>query len=283
MKRGLIVFLSVIFCFSMASAANCDLSVSLVSQDPVKAVPGDYVDVIFQVSGVSNPNCGPIAFKFVPSYPFSLDPGVDSEYRVEGGVYASNYQSNFIAPYKVRVDENALDGNNLVEISYSHGVSGLTSTKKFNVSVEDVRTDFEISVRDYEFTTNTLTLEIINVGENDVEALVVEVPNQQNIQIKGSDRNIVGSLDSNEDTTFTFEGVPKDGQISVKIIYTDEVNVRREIGKTVLYESVRFTDRKRDEKPPVSTSVYVIAIIAVLLIVWFVRKRIQKRKKFSKN
>jgi hypothetical protein len=119
----------------------------------------------------------------------------------------------------------------------------------------------------------------LNIGEHDVQALTVEIPEQENIQIKGGNRNIVGDLDSNEDTTFNFEAVPQGAEINLIIHYTDEINVRRQIDKKVDYNSFFFTGRKADEIQPKSNSYYVAIGLGVVLVLIFIRSRWIKRKK----
>ena len=55
------------------SADLCNPAVSLINQDPYPAVPGEYVKLLFQISGVSNPECASTSVELKPSYPFSLD------------------------------------------------------------------------------------------------------------------------------------------------------------------------------------------------------------------
>jgi len=275
----LVLFIIILIAGFAKGAEICDLDATLVNQDPYPAIPGDYVKLVFQLTGVDNSDCGTVTFKFLQEYPFSLDPGEPNIVKIESGFFLSNYKSFLMIPYKVRVDERALDGENEIEISYSSSKhQDSSSIEKFNISVEGLDTEFEISIKDYKKSSNTLTFEILNIGEHDVEALVVEIPKQETIVIKGSNRNIVGSLDKNEDTTFNFEAIPKNGEIELKIIYNDEINVRRELMEKVLFDSSYFEGRIQDQK---STPFYVYLLITVVVIVgvWYVRKKIKDKKK----
>lgn len=63
---GLVVLgLFVIFGMSFAIAETCGLDVGLINQEPYPAVPGEYVKVVFQITGVDNPECGKIDFELV--------------------------------------------------------------------------------------------------------------------------------------------------------------------------------------------------------------------------
>ncbi len=283
MRRGCLVLVFVmLLAFSLNSvlAQSCDLKAVLVNQDPHPATPGDYVKLVFQLTGISNKDCGEITFELVQDFPFSLDPGVGGVKTIQGGIYSADYSSYLLAPYKVRVDEQALDEDSPVKVRYSYksGTNNSYQVSTFNISVLDLHTDFEVSIKDYVSATNTLVFEILNTGKHDVEALTIEIPKQDGIVVKGSNRNIVGSLDSNEDTTFSFEAAPKKGDIILDILYTDEINVRRSVEKKVYFEPDYFAGRSRDKT---SRSPWVYAVIAVVIIgaVWWWKKNREKKHK----
>jgi len=279
-----IFLLNVGFVSAASSSGACQIGVALVNQDPYPAVPGDYVKIVFQLTGVDNPDCGKITFAVNGVFPFSLDPGVPKEFVVRSGIYSKDFPSFYLAPFKLRVDKDALDGDNVLSASYSTsvGANDLVFEKDFNISVQDLRGDFEVSVKDYDSSTNTISFDILNVGENNVGALTVDVPKQDNFAVKGSSRNIVGSLDANEDTSFSFEGIPKDGDINLKISYTDKINVRREIDKTVHFDSSYFRGRVKDQQKT-SYWWYVGGIVVVVGVIWWFRRRAKKRKEKAMN
>ena len=290
MKRGLLI-ISIAFTFILftrfASAEACNLDVSLVNQDPYPASPGEYVKVVFQLNGVDNPQCGKVVFEFVESFPFSLDPGARNKYEITGGTYSTDYKSFLLAPYKVKVDNDALDGENEIKVEYysNNGGKPLSYLKRFNITIQDSRTDFEVSIKDYDYKTNTLTLEILNSGEHDAEAVAVDIPKQDNIDVKGSNRYIVGSLDAKDDTSFSYEAIPKDGEIKFNVYYNDLINERRVLEKNVNFDSSFFKERKKDAIVPKSISYYVAigeAILFVLTLLFnLVRKRRKKARQFS--
>ena len=278
MKRGLILFAVLLALFPLVGAQtllSCDPSVSLISQDPYPIIPGEYVKLVFQVDGIENADCGMTTFTLIEDYPLSFDAGEQSSKTISAGIFVENYPDFWLVPFKVRVESTALDGDNPIEVELK--TKGSVEKFDFTINVEDLRTDFEVSIKDYDYSTNTLTFEILNVGEHDVEAVTVEIESQETISIKGSKRNIIGSLDSNEDTTFTFEAIPKDGPIKLNVVYTDEINERRVVEKQVEYLDSYFSGRARDQK---STPFYLYIIIVVVIIVaiWWWRRR-QKKKK----
>ena len=277
MKKSMII-LALILTLTVVSAGACDLSITLLNQDPYPAVPGDYVKVVFQIDGLNEPECNDITFSLLEDYPLKFDPNEDGVRKFKEVEYIKDFNSNILIPYEIRVDEEALDGANPIEINVENkGDAPLSYT--FNLEVEDVRADFEVYVKDYDYSTDTLTLEILNIKKSDVEALTVEIPNQENIIIKGARRQVVGDLDSNEYTTADFEAVPSDGEITIDLTYSDTINVRRTITKTITFDSSYFKDRAADQTSRSITSyIFWLAVLAVI-IYWIVKKFKKKKKK----
>ncbi|HIG94204.1 MAG: hypothetical protein QT05_C0003G0031 [archaeon GW2011_AR13] len=278
MKKSVLIYLLIMFfSFTFVSSEACKLDISLINQDPYPAIPGDYVKVVFQVNGVSNPECGKVEFELLDKYPISFDPTDEPKIIFQSGIYNKDYSSFLTAPYKVRVDANALNGDNPIEVQYKKGSNLVYETQQFMLNVQDPRVDFEVHVKDYDYTTNTITFEILNIGKNDVEAITIEVPKQNNIIVKGSNRNIIGDLDSNEYTTAEFEATPINGIIKINIIYTDNINVRRIVESEVLFDSSYFQGRKADEKTNSYNIYYLIGAVILILIFFAYRNRKKKR------
>ncbi len=283
MKKSMIFTLaifSVVLLSGLVAAEGCILGVSLINQDPYPANPGDYVKVVFQIDGLSNPGCGVVTFQIKEEFPFSIRPETENPIEIRSGTYSRKYSSFYIAPYEILINENAIDGDNPIEISYS--TDGVEKLKEFNLNIENTHADFEIYVKDYDPLTKTLTFEILNIEDNDIEALSLEIPKQPNIVIKGANRKVIGDLDSNEYTTADFEATVEDGKIEVKMIYTDVINVRREITKEVMFDSSYFMDRTGEtKKQPIWA--YVLAGLVIVWIVWSRIKKAKKKKNLQKK
>ena len=280
MKNSILIsffVLLIIFSSATLSAQDCSLKVSMINQDPYPAIPGEYVKVVFQVEGISNEKCGRIEVKLLEKYPISFDEVDDSIITFQSGVYEKDFSSFLTAPFKVRIDENALDGDTPIEIRTKTSFTSAYITKQFLLNIEDSKVDFEVHVKDYDYNTNTVTFEILNIGKNDVEALTVEIPKQEGIKIKGQNRNIVGDIDSNEFSTADFEAIINDGKIKMSITYTDSINIRRTIEKSVEFDSAYFLDRKADQKTTSKWS-YVFGVAVILAIGYYFYRR-QKKKK----
>ena len=270
----LLVLLSVTF---VSADTTCDLEVTLLNQDPYPAVPGDYVKLVFQIGGITSPDCDDITFNLPSSYPIEFDPGESGIRTFKKVDYVKDYESNILVPYEVRINKDAINGANSIEVQVQSR-NGIMLSETFDIEIEDVRADFEIYIKDFDYSTNELTLEILNIEQSDIEALIVKIPKQDNIIVKGSNQVIVGDLDSNEYTTADFEATPSDGEITVKLIYSDTINTRRSITKTVIFDSSYFTERKADKKT-ISIGTYLLLGIAVIIVIWIVVKKFKKKKR----
>ncbi len=279
MKKSIFLGLLFVFLGITSVLAECDLNVQLVNQDPYPSVPGDYVKILFQVSGVAGDDCGDISFELLENYPVSFDPGFNPIQTFKAGTFSRGYNSNWIVPYTVRIDSSALDGDAELEVLYStKGTDSFRISQKYNLTIEEVRADFQVFVRSYDYSTNRFILEILNTAQNDILSLVVAIPSQDNIQILGGNRNIVGDLDSNDYTSTDFTAVPKDGKILLELEYTDKTGERRTIEKEIVFESKYFEHTKKDN----SNTLRNIIILGVVLVAFFAWRVFKKKKKLIK-
>ncbi len=277
MKKGLI-FLLLLVAFSATSVlADCDLTVSMVNQDPYPAVPGDYVKILFQVSGVESTDCGDISFELLNNYPITFDPRFNPIQTFKAGTFSRGYNPNWLVPYTVRVDSSALDGDAEIEVLYSaKGSSSFKISQKYNLRVEEVRADFQVFVRSYDYSTNRLVLEVLNTAKNDIQSLVLMIPSQDKIKVLGGNRNIVGDLDSNDYTSTDFTAIPQDGKILLELEYTDKTGERRTLEKELVFDSSYFEHTKPDNSKMIR-NVIVLVVVVGGFIAWRVLKKRKKK------
>lgn len=227
----------------------CDLKASIINQDPYPAVPEEYVNLVFQVSGVDNAHCSGARFELVPSYPFSLD-GQNSANVLSGDTWMANQKNEWMVAYKVRVDKDALNGISQVEVAYSPGNGDANSYihEKFNVTIEDSRTNFDAVIQDV--SGSDVSIAIANAGENTANSVVVRIPQQQSFMTTVTDGQMVGNLESgdytivsfslskiaaqrlpgqnnNSRTNFTQQQINQQSNLKFDIYYTDNIGVRR--------------------------------------------------------
>jgi hypothetical protein len=245
---GLVVFL-ISLGLSNAGAAssgsniayeNCVLNVNLIEQDPYPAVPGEYVNLVFQMSGIDNSNCNGTKFGLIPEYPFSLDNN-ETMRSLASYAYLPNQNVVWTIPYKVKVDKDAVNGENEIKVRYGEGDSwNVYMTKSFNISVQDLRTTFDAVVQ--EISGSDISIAIANTGMHTANAMVVRIPEQGNFEVSGTNGQMVGNLASGDYTIVSFSVIPKRSRratpeqanstlngnsLKVQIDYTDGIGERR--------------------------------------------------------
>jgi len=262
------------------------MSAELVNQEPYPAFPGEYVEILLQLNGINNDCSQGVAVDLVLDYPFSFDSSEENYRFLESNTYVGQSEESWNNLYKIRVDEDALEGDYEVEFRFKENVNYFWDDflfEKFNIKVEDSRTNFEVHISNYNIEERDLVFQILNIGDKDIEALTLEIPVQNNIVVKSSNRNIVGDLDSNEYTFANFEAIPFDGEITVLIHYTDAVNERRTIEKNVFYNSNYFVDSLENIQPDKTNTYVIFGVISAILVLFIFRKFLFKKKNRTKK
>ena len=264
------------------------IKVSLVNQNPSSAIPGDYVELLFKVENIGTNNAENVTLQLIPEYPFSLDPGANAVQQLGTVKGLQSGDNAFLIRYKTKVDKDAVNGDNGIKLKYSE--SGGSTTIKFNISVSDSRTDFDVVVQD------STTLAIANIGANTASSVIVRIPEQQNFRVSGASATILGNLDAGDYTLTTFQlsqtrnfNISSGGNnLIVEISYTDTLGIRRTIQKNVLFGfggnefggNVTGQSFQRGQSQNLlSNSLLYIGIGAAGIIVIVVLIKIRTRKK----
>lgn len=277
-KRGNILLTFILFglLINLVSAV-CNIDISLLNQDPYPAIPGDSVKIVFQIEGIADPSCGQVKFEVKENYPFTIDKESTNPITINSGSYSKGYSSFYLAPYKLRVDKEAMNGETPIEVTYSYSGSA-TLTREMDISIENTYAEFEIAVKDYNYLTKELTLEVLNYADVDIKALTIEIPKQNNIQITGTNRVIVGDLDSNEYTSADFNAELQNGEFEVIFKYTDSAGIRRETTQKLNFDSSYFSYTNKNNK---SNSSWIFIVLLIVGVVGFFIYK--KKKKNSKK
>jgi hypothetical protein len=192
---------------------SCWLNVTLLNQDPYPANPGDYVKVVFQVAGVGNSNCGGEMFELDPTYPFSIDNNESALRILEPLNYSSTYNTNWMIPYTLRVDPNALDGDTELNVVYhfKNWQPADYITQTFNVTIENTQTSFDAVIQ--EISGSQVSIAIANIGKYAANAVIVKIPEQDSFTAADVSGQMVGNLDSGDYTVVGFSLTQK-GQMA---------------------------------------------------------------------
>ncbi len=311
-KKSLVfVILAIILVFSCANftfANPCSLNVSLVNQDPYPATPHNYVKVVFQLSGLENPQCKGAMFQLVPTYPFSLDENESLEI-LDGSTWIANYKRDWMIPYAIRIDKETLDGD--YDLTVKYGEESLSITESFSISIEDSRTAFDAVIQ--ESTSSEVSIAIANIGKYTANSVVVRIPEQENFRTTGTDGQMVGNLDSGDYTIVSFEvtankasamsfrnNLPQDKEIEGEqnnlfqfdIYYTDTLGERRIVNMILPLNMIADINaslasgnfsRGKGSSSGVNWTLIILLLFLGVVAFYIYKKYPQKTKEFLKH
>ena len=247
------------------------LRTTMVNQDPISAEPGGYVDVLFKIENHGTEPAEKVRVELLPAYPFSLEPGVNATQELGTIKGSQTGDDAFLVRYKLKVDKDAVDGVNEINLKTSGsdasgGSSQFSSIQTFNVTVLNPRTDFDVVLQSSTTTTSSVSdtgttstggtaastmLAVANTGANPASAVIVRIPTQDNFRTTGTNGNIIGNLNAGDYTIVTFQVVPNGAEnarnstfssnstpygeknLTVEISYTDTLGIRRTVQKYV--------------------------------------------------
>ena len=289
------------------------LQISLVNQNPSSADPGSYVDLLFKVENMGTENAENVTLELLPEYPFYLDSGVSAVNNLGTVNGLQNGNNAFLVKYKVKVDKDAVNGDNEIKLKYSDGDSLSYSIVTFNVSVSNPRTDFDVIVQDS--TATSTTMAIANIGANSAYSTIVRIPQQENFVVSGASASIIGNLDAGDYTLVSFQistmnianvsnpsRAPSTGagrfitnpsntnNITVEISYTDELGIRRVIQKQVPFNAMSGTSTYLNRTQSTSSlfgngnlssnglTYIAIGVVGIVIIVAIFKIRKRKKK-----
>ena len=217
------------------------LHVTLVNQDPYPAEPGGYVELLFKLENWGVGKAENVVVELKPEYPFSIDPGTDAirELGTIGCTQGDDGDEQaFLLKYKVRVDEDAIDGENEIKLKYSYENDNLQNSYvvEEEITVSDPKTYFEVILQD--ITGNDATLAIANTGKNPAYAVITSIPKQDSFRVLGTSDNVIGNLDAGDYTLISFQvtatsNSTPDRELLVEVVYTDTLGIRRTIQEEV--------------------------------------------------
>jgi len=207
------------------------IQVTQLKYEPYPANPGEYFEVWLQASLGSRDYA---KFELIEEYPFSIDSNEDAirEYEDPGNMVV-------VMKYKIRVDDNAVEGVNNLKIRYtSDKYSDSGVIHGFPIQISDVQTNFDLVIQ--ESSGTDVSIAIANIGKNTANSLIVRIPEQESYKVSGTNGQMVGNLDAGDYTivSFTLAQVGRGSDSStlqVQLDYTDSIGERRSIIKDVQF------------------------------------------------
>jgi len=112
--------LLVIATISIAYAAIADsakMEITLISQEPDPVEPGGLLDLRFKVENKGGGGVDNLIFEIIPENPFSLYKG-EAQRNIGSMQAYQEGEEGIIVHYELKIDENAIEGENYIDIRY---------------------------------------------------------------------------------------------------------------------------------------------------------------------
>lgn len=239
-NKIILILLMVIACTALVQAGSHDspnVKAVLLNQDPDPVDAGDVVEVRFKIENKGAVTLEDFVIEILPEYPFSLYSGTST--RNVGKLLSQTGADAVIVDYKLRVDEDAVEGDNEIKLRYTYGEAG-----KWWIIEEDLMIDVEVEEVNFqlgslltepaELVADTddakLSVELQNIGEEKAQNVIMNInlPEGFKPSYGYSDRANLGTIDAESSKTGDFyvdvaENL-KEGEYSatLKIEYKEE-------------------------------------------------------------
>jgi hypothetical protein len=303
---------------SLSIQTPASLNIYFVNQDPYPADPGDYVNLLLKLENSGSQDANNVTVQLITAYPFSLDPGISPTNSL-GIVKGLGDEMQYQLKYRLKVDNNAVNGDNEIKLKYSFtDINGnfVDAIRTFNITVSNPRTDFGVVVQDS--TAGTTTFAIANIGSNNAYSVIATIPPQSNFRTTGVSSSVIGNLNAGDYTLASFQvssnavgnatrpenfsmgrgagnftgnfTMAENGNLIFDISYTDTLGIRRTVEKEVVMNlnstfgngGVTFRTTQGTSSRGISSGMIymIIGIVGIVAIVlFFVLRKRIKRKK----
>ena len=222
-----------------------DIAVTLINQEPDPAEPGKYVDVRFKFDNNGSGEARNVIVELLPEYPFSLDAEASAARNIGTIQSMQRGDVGIIVKYRLRVDKNAVEGENDLRIRYKIEGYSWIEPEEFKVDVQT--NDAILSVDSVSLgkkslepgASNTIKIKVSNDADSmlkDIKARL-ELGGLPFIPLGSTNEKMIYKIDSRESYEFEFELLANPDadsgvyQVPLKIAYSDE------LGKTYFKNS----------------------------------------------
>lgn len=244
MIKKILLSLFIIFLLNLSFASavsDTDLVVDNYYPAPVQA--GDYFNIWLKLSNRGDILTNGVSIKFIPEYPFSLNPDEETEIVIDELAKGKSVIKNF----KVRVDSGAKEGDNNIAFSYKDCAGCVWKEKSFPVTIVEAQTMFDVVLQ--ELNSDGVFIAIANIGKNPANAISVRIPEQEIFETQLVSASIVGNLESGDYTLVGFKIAPKkeytkvteEKELQIQIDYTDPLGIRRTVLEKIMLNPSSLT------------------------------------------
>jgi len=196
------LFVAALFALLLVSpafaAGVAELKVLPVKYDPYPAEAGAYFDIWVKAENIGTQTVNNASIMIEQQFPFSLDPGADA--LKELGNLQPGQQA--MAQFKVRVDPDAVDGDNALRYSYKLEDTPWV-TRDYIITVDAKKADLRVGSLDSsplrlvsDSMDNKLSIGIDNIGGAEAKSVLVKLSLPSGLSPSNSYSNIanIGSI-----------------------------------------------------------------------------------------
>ena len=214
-----------------------DIAVYIINQNPDPVEPGRYVDLRFKFDNNGSGVARNVQVELLPQYPFSLEPGAGNVKNVGTIQSRQKGDNGVIVKYRLKVDENAVEGKNQIKIRYKMDDYGWIQPEEFDVNVQThdaiLSVDFVSSGKQWlePGTSDNLKVKVSNRADSLLEDIQVDllIGKLPFVPINSTNEKSIHKIDSKDSYEFNFKLMAnpdaKAGvyQLPISISYSDEL------------------------------------------------------------
>ncbi len=285
MKKILLISLLFIIIFAFSVEAQ-RLQFSMLSQDPDPVHAGDVVEVRLKVENEWDETSENVEIEILPEYPFSL---YQTKARKDLGRLESRkrYDATFFH-FKLKIDENAVDGDHELKFRVHEGDTTWTLEDMFYVDIEREK----LEIKPYIVASDLIiggvrgrfTVEIANTGGQDIEALQLQLKDASDYKLLSTSNYVyLGDLESDdtesEDFTVYVEEGTKEVRIPLTLLYEANDRDYKEDFNLILPLLSKEEAIKVGLISETNLGVTLGSIIAVIIVFFLARYYIKRKKR----
>ncbi|MCK5025744.1 MAG: hypothetical protein KAS15_04085 [Nanoarchaeota archaeon] len=241
-KNLIILTLVCLMCIGSVCASSFDtpqVKVILLNQDPDPVNSGDVVEVRFKIENTGTHTIEDFVIEILLDYPFSLYSGA-AQKNYGKLIGSQDGTDSIIVDYKLRIDEDAVEGDNEIELRYTYGEVGTwwIIKKDLMIDIEVEEVNFQLGSLQTEPTrlvSDTedakFSIELQNIGDGKAENVMAQIilPEGFRATYGYSDISNLGTIDAESSKIATFyidvdEAVKENGSEATLIIKYKEDN-----------------------------------------------------------
>ncbi|MDP1695877.1 MAG: hypothetical protein Q8L29_03120 [archaeon] len=298
MRYGFIVLLAVILVSCLAVADNsledyssiANVRVTMINQDPDPASQGGISELKFRIENLGAQTLNDVQVEILPQYPFSLYSGnamqnIGKLRTSETGADAS------VISYKLKVDENAIKGDNELELRVRDGL-GLWKYYTDNnfiirvstLNVSDIKVYLKDSTIQKANTKGDVTFALANADTGLASFVQLTLLPSEDYEILSSSSYFyIGEMSADDtesqDISIFVKDTEKDKIIlPVMLEYKDPDNIKYKKYADVELRLYNPKEMKKFGFTETKSMAYILVMLLVILVILFYWYRRKKRK-----